>query len=102
MPIVPGHQAKFDGLVCVVKLLSGLMTTPLDVGVSDWLIVVPFICHSASAPLSLRQRMSAFPSPLKSATSTMCQVASGVTVTPFKVTKLLAEIVLPFISHTAS
>ena len=35
-------------------------------------IWLPFICQSASAPLSLRQRMSALPSPPKSAVPSMC------------------------------
>src|SRR5581483_7666689 len=76
------------GLACVLQLASGLTAAPLALGVSDWVMVLPFISHSAIAPESLRQRMSALLSPLKSPISTTCQLASGVTAAP-------PEVVMP-------
>src|SRR5579872_1979721 len=76
------------GFACVLQLASGVAAAPPELGVSDWLMVEPFISHSAIAPESLRQRMSALLSPLKSPISTTCQLASGVTDAP-------PEVVMP-------
>src|SRR5258708_4830407 len=68
-------------------------------GVTDDTIVVPFISHSASAPLSLRHSMSVRASPLKSPISTTLNDASGVTGVPADVTNPLAAITGPFMVH---
>src|SRR5581483_10081414 len=70
-------------------------------GVTDVITCVPFISHSAMAPLSLRQRMSDWASPLKSPICTMCQDASGATTLPCEVIKPLDVIAEPFICHSA-
>src|SRR5581483_2645626 len=57
------HQPKFVGFSCGLQVAPGETALPPDVGVNVWLIVVPFISHSAIVPLSLRQRMSEEPSP---------------------------------------
>src|SRR5262249_2549552 len=62
----------------------------------------PFMIHCTTFPLSSRQRMSDLLSPLKSATSTMCQLGPGATDAPFTLTTPLPTIVEPFISHSAS
>src|SRR5579872_1627671 len=90
------------GLACVLQLASGVAAAPPELAVSDWLMVEPFISHSARAPESLRHRMSALLSPLKSPISTTCQLASGATVAPPDVTLPPPVTVVPFISQTAS
>jgi hypothetical protein len=68
------------GLACVLQLASGAVGSAPMVGVTDWVMTLPFISHSAIAPLSLRHRMSELLSPLKSpisAKSTLIQIAHG-------------------------
>lgn len=45
------------GLVCVLQLACGEIALPFDDGTTEAAIALPFISHSFSAPLSLRQRM---------------------------------------------
>src|SRR5262249_51310752 len=61
---------------------SGLTATPLDVSDALAVIFVPFTVHSEVAPLLLRQRMSAAPSPLKSPIPATLHVGSGLTAAP--------------------
>src|SRR5689334_6072738 len=75
---------------------------PFDDGASADMTVLPLISHSASAPLSLRHRMSDRPSPLKSPTPATLHEASGRTATPFAVTSALEVMAAPFMSHTAT
>src|SRR5215467_3812597 len=82
-------HAKSVGFACVCQLASGAAALPPNVGVVDETMRLPFIIHSASAPLSLRQRMSVRASRLKSPISTTCQLASGATTAPPEVIALL-------------
>src|SRR5581483_7420842 len=63
----------------------------------------PFICHNATSLVALlRQSMSTLPSPLKSATPAIFQLASGRIAAPFDIMAVLVLIMAPFISQIAS